>query len=133
MTSRAHALGHVAGALAFGAFASATLAQSPPPVNTLNDLWAALQRCWVPPPIDQSRPGMQITVLMSFKRSGEIIATPRVTYATPGIPPETRETYLHAIMAALERCTPLHFSAGLGGAVAGRPIAIRFVDNRDLP
>ena len=34
---------------------------------------------------------------------------------------------------ALERCTPLHFSEGLGNAVAGRPIAIRFVDNRDQP
>jgi hypothetical protein len=32
--------------------------------------------------------------------------------------------------AALQRCTPLHFSAGMAGAVAGRPIAIRFVDER---
>jgi len=56
-----------------------------------------------------------------------------VTYVTPGIPPETRETYLHAITAALGRCTPLRFTEGLGGAVAGRPIAIRFVDNRDQP
>jgi hypothetical protein len=56
-----------------------------------------------------------------------------VTYATPGVPSATREVYLHAIMASLERCTPLHFSAGLGGAVVGRPIAIRFVDNRELP
>jgi hypothetical protein len=27
---------------------------------------------------------------------------------------------------------PLNFTGGLGGAVAGRPIAIRYVDNRDL-
>jgi hypothetical protein len=27
---------------------------------------------------------------------------------------------------------PLKFTAGLGGALAGRPIAIRYVDNRDL-
>jgi hypothetical protein len=40
---------------------------------------------------------------------------------------------LHAITAALERCTPLPFTDGLGGAVAGRPIAIRFVDNREKP
>jgi hypothetical protein len=76
---------------------------------------------------------MQMSVRFAFKRSGEIIAPPRVTYATPDIRAETRETYLHSITATLERCTPLHFSAGLGGAVAGRPIAIRFVDNRDLP
>jgi hypothetical protein len=102
-------------------------------LDTLRAMVAALRACWIPPDKDEARPGTQMSVRFAFKRSGEIIATPRVTYATPGIPVETRETYLHAIMAALERCTPLHFSAGLGGAVAGRPIAIRFVDNRDLP
>jgi hypothetical protein len=34
-------------------------------------------------------------------------------------------------MTALERCTPLRFTPGLGGAIAGRPIAIRYVDNRN--
>jgi hypothetical protein len=34
--------------------------------------------------------------------------------------------------AALKRCAPLHFSKGMAGAVAGRPIAIRFVDERTL-
>jgi hypothetical protein len=27
---------------------------------------------------------------------------------------------------------PLKFSGGLGGAIAGRPIMIRYVDNREL-
>jgi len=35
-------------------------------------------------------------------------------------------------MRALKRCIPLHFSAGMAGAVAGRPIAIRFVDDRTI-
>ena len=102
-------------------------------LDTLRAMFAALRACWIPPDKDEAHPGMQMSVRFAFKRSGEIIAAPRVTYATPGIPAETRETYLHSIMATLERCTPLHFSAGLGGAVAGRPIAIRFVDNRELP
>jgi hypothetical protein len=34
--------------------------------------------------------------------------------------------------AALARYTPLHCSDGIGGAVAGRPIAIRFVDDRTI-
>ena len=38
-----------------------------------------------------------------------------MTYVSPGAPPEARETYLHAINTALERCTPLPFSRGLGG------------------
>jgi hypothetical protein len=102
-------------------------------LDTLRAMFDALRACWVPPGREEARAGMQMSVRFAFKRSGEIIATPRVTYVTPGIPPETRETYLHAITAALGRCTPLRFTEGLGGAVAGRPIAIRFVDNRDQP
>ena len=60
------------------------------------------------------------------------LATPRVTYATAGVPPDTRDTYLKAINASLDACLPLKFTGGLGGALAGRPIAIRYVDNRDL-
>jgi hypothetical protein len=71
-----------------------------------------------------------MTVRFAFKRSGEIIAAPRVTYVSSGVGPETREIYLNAITAALARCTPLQFTPGMAGAVVGRPIAIRFVDNR---
>jgi hypothetical protein len=73
-----------------------------------------------------------MSVRFSFKRSGEIIATPRVTYATAGVPAETRTAYLKAINTSLAGCMPLKFTAGLGGALAGRPIAIRYIDNRDL-
>ena len=40
--------------------------------------------------------------------------------------------YRDAVNAALARCTPLHFGKGMGGTIAGRPIAIRFVDNRAI-
>jgi hypothetical protein len=102
-------------------------------LDTLTAMFDALRHCWVPPPREEARPGMQMSVRFSFKRSGEIIGTPRVTYASPDAPREVREHYRNAITAALERCTPLPLSQGLGGAVAGRPIAIRFVDNRDKP
>jgi len=101
-------------------------------LNTILDMFAALRACWIPPPEAEARPGMQMSVRLSFKRSGEIIGTPRVTYATPDTPPEVREVYHQAIMAALERCAPLPFTSGMGGAIAGRPIAIRYVDNRKL-
>jgi hypothetical protein len=42
-----------------------------------------------------------------------------------------KDLYYQAITAALERCSPMPFTTGLGGAIAGRPIAIRFVDNRE--
>jgi hypothetical protein len=101
-------------------------------LDTIGDLFAELRSCWTPPPADTAREGMQMTVRFSFKRSGEIIATPRLTFATSGVPADTRTTYLKAINASLQACTPLKFSGELGGALAGRPIAIRYVDNRDL-
>ena len=101
-------------------------------LDTIGDLFAELRSCWTPPPADQAREGMQMSVRFSFKRSGEIIATPRLTFATSGVPADTRSTYLKAINASLQACAPLKFSGGLGGALAGRPIAIRYVDNRDL-
>jgi hypothetical protein len=99
-------------------------------LDSIASLFAALRGCWVPPSEDEARPGMQMAVRFSFKRSGEIIGTPRVTYTSPDAPREARETYRNAVTASLDRCTPMPFSKGLGGAIAGRPIAIRFVDNR---
>jgi hypothetical protein len=101
-------------------------------LGTIGDLFAALRACWSPPPADASREGMQMSVLFSFKKSGTPIAPPRVTYATPGAPADIRDTYLKAINASLGGCTPLTFTKSLGGAIAGRPIMIRYVDNRTL-
>jgi len=101
-------------------------------LDNIGDLFAALRSCWTPPPADSAREGMQMSVRFSFKRSGGIIAAPRLTFATPGVAADTRTTYLKAINASLEACMPLKFTDNLGGALAGRPIAIRYVDNRDL-
>jgi hypothetical protein len=101
-------------------------------LDNIGDLFAALRSCWSPPPADTAREGMQMTVRFSFKRSGELIGAPRLTFATAGVPADTRATYLKAINASLDACVPLKFTGGLGGALAGRPIMIRYVDNRDL-
>jgi hypothetical protein len=101
-------------------------------LDTIGDLFAALRSCWSPPPADNAREDMQMSVRFSFKRSGEMIGPPRMTYATSGVPADTRSTYLKAINASLDACLPLKFTGSLGGALAGRPIAIRYVDNRDL-
>jgi hypothetical protein len=101
-------------------------------LDTIRDMFAALRECWVPPPKDEARHGMEYTIRFAFKRDGEMIAPPRMTYSSHDAPAEVRTIYRDAIDAALKRCTPLHFSAGMGGAVAGRPIAIRFVDDRTI-
>ncbi|WP_298260187.1 hypothetical protein [Bradyrhizobium sp.] len=101
-------------------------------LDNIGDLFAALRSCWTPPPADAAKEGMQMTVRFSFKRSGDLIGPPRMTFATVGTPADVRDTYLKAISASIDACMPLKFTGALGGAVAGRPIAIRYVDNRDI-
>jgi hypothetical protein len=101
-------------------------------LDTIGDLFAALRACWTPPPEDEAKSGMQVSVKFSFKRDGGLIGPPRMTYATDGVSAQTRDVYLGAIKEALNGCTPLALSKGLSGAIAGRPIMIRYVDNRAL-
>jgi hypothetical protein len=101
-------------------------------LDNIGDLFAALRSCWRPPQTDSAKEGMQMTVRFSFKRSGDLIGPPRLTFATSGVPAEVRETYLKAINDSIDACVPLKFTGNLGGALAGRPIAIRYVDNREF-
>ena len=130
MTNCVHVVG---GALAIAALATGALAQpSDVPLNTLTDLMAALRACWVPPPIDQSRTGMQITVQMSFRRNGELFGRPRITFESDGASDEERLAYRMAVAKMLKRCAPLPLTDALGNAIAGRPFTMRLIDNRKL-
>ncbi len=102
------------------------------PLDSIREMYAALRACWIPPTRESARHGMEYTVRLAYKRNGEMIAPPRVTYSSHDAPVEVRDVYRDAVNAALARCTPLHFTSGMGGAVAGRPIAIRFVDDRAI-
>jgi hypothetical protein len=121
----------IGGALALAALASDAVAE-PARLNTIKDMGTALQACWVPPPIDQSRPGMQITVQMSFKRNGELLGQPRITFESAGASDDERLAYRLAVAEMLKRCSPLPFTDALGNAVAGRPFTMRFIDDRKL-
>jgi len=101
-------------------------------LNTIQALFDALGACWQPPPLDESRSGTEITIRFSLNRDGRLIGTPRYTYSTRGLPAEVKSAYERAIMAALDRCTPLPLSTSLGGAIAGRPISTRFIDDRNF-
>ncbi|MGV7213580.1 hypothetical protein [Bradyrhizobium sp. UFLA05-112] len=101
-------------------------------LDTISDLFAQLRSCWSPPSTDNAREGMQMSVRFSLNRSGRLIGPPHLTFATAGASADTRTTYLDAINASLNACLPLKLTDGFAGALAGRPIAIRYVDNREL-
>lgn len=95
-------------------------------VDTLQQMFARLGSCWKSPVLPPNDPGMQITVSFSFKRNGEILGKPRITYESVYANDDERLIYRTAVAEALQRCTPMPFTDGLGNAVAGRPLRIRF-------
>jgi hypothetical protein len=96
-------------------------------VNTLAQLFKRLGSCWRPPPArDLNDPGMQITVVVSFRRDGSLLGRPSIAYETREVSDEDRIRYETALAQTLQRCTPMPFTDELGGAVAGRPLRVLF-------
>jgi hypothetical protein len=118
-----------AGAALF-ALSSLTAQAEPAQVNTIRDVIAKLRTCWKPPP--RANPDIDITVIVSFNRNGEILGHPRITYESEQATDNDRLMYRIAVMEALQRCTPMPFTEGMAGAVAGRPFAVQF-QNRKRP
>jgi hypothetical protein len=124
-------LGGIAAALLFCLYASTGQAQ-PAQVNTIRDVFAKLQTCWKPPPPSQANP-IDITVVVSFNRAGDILGHPRITYESEQASHNDRLMYRIAVMEALQRCTPMPFTEAMGGAAAGRPFAIQFHNRKPSP
>ena len=97
---------------------------SPPPgaADTLVALYPRLAACWHPP---AGLGAAAITARFALRRDGSLQGTPRITFAR--VPDERRTALVAETLSSLARCTPARLTAGLGGAVAGRPIALRFV------
>lgn len=102
-------------------------------IDTLKELFVSLQHCWKPPALTRGAPGMQITVMVSFRRDGSIFGKPKITYESDEVSDDDRLAYRVAVMETLQRCTPLPLTESLGGAVAGRPMTLRFDDRRNSP
>ena len=113
--------------------ASAAYAQAQPQkLDTIKDVFAKLYSCWQPPPASRANP-MDITVIVSFNRAGAILGQPRITYESANASDNDRIAYRIAVMETLQRCAPLPFTEGLGGAVAGRPLAVTFRSRKRPP
>jgi hypothetical protein len=101
-------------------------------VDSIHDVIARLRTCWKPPPAGRAHPGIDITVVVSFNRSGDILGHPKITYESEQATDNDRLIYRIAVMEALQRCTPMPFTEGMAGAVAGRPFRVQF-QNRKRP
>jgi hypothetical protein len=101
-------------------------------VNTIQDIFRHLRTCWKPPPAAKARP-IDITVVVSFNRAGNILGHPRITYESAEASDDDRLQYRVAVMEALQRCTPMPFTDAMAGAAAGRPFAIQFRNRKTSP
>ena len=104
----------------------------PAQVNTIKEAYARFSSCWKPPPASRAN-AIDITVIVSFTRAGEILGRPRITYESAEATDNDRLLYRVAVMEALQRCTPMPFTESMAGAVAGRPFAIQFHSRKPTP
>ena len=100
------------------------------PANTIRNVLTVLKACWIPPPQNAARVGMKITVRFSDTRAGEIFGKPKITFETKKATGAERIAYRIAVMSLLQRCTPLRLTDALGNAIAGHPLSIRLIDER---
>ena len=104
----------------------------PAQVDSIRDVFAKLKTCWKPPPPSRANP-IDITVIVSFNRAGDILGHPRISYESEQATENDRLLYRIAAMEALQRCTPMPFTESMAGAVAGRPFAIKFHNRKPPP
>src|ERR1700722_9046863 len=108
-------------ALGFWGQAQAVQARSPP-VPRPPGIPTGLAACWRPAHDDD-----QVTVRMSFTRDVAVIGEPRIVYARSSGGAADDSGLAQSMLTAVRDCTPLHFSAQLGSAIAGQVLDIRFV------
>ena len=104
----------------------------PARVDNIREAYARIGRCWKPPPASRAN-AIDITVIVSFTRSGEILGRPKVTYESAEATDNDRLMYRVAVMETLQRCTPMPFTEGMAGAIAGRPFTIQFHRRKPSP
>jgi hypothetical protein len=113
-------------------FWSASASSEDGHVNTIKETVERIYSCWRPPPVSRANP-MDITVIVSFNRAGQILGKPRITFESADASDNDRLEYRVAVMEALQRCTPMPFTESMAGAAAGRPFWIRFHNSKPTP
>jgi hypothetical protein len=97
------------------------------PLGRLRDLFPAIGACWSPPAGLSRLEILEVTVRFSLRRDGSLFGAPRVTFATPAAETRARDILRTTTVEAIRACTPLKITPALGGAITGRPIAVRFI------
>jgi hypothetical protein len=108
--------------IALGLGARVQDAAARPLVTRVHGIATGIAACWRPPHDND-----QVTVRASFTRDGAVIGEPRIVFVQSGGGRADDPALADSMKAAIRDCTPLHFSARLGSAIAGQVLDIRFI------
>jgi hypothetical protein len=114
-------------ALAVALALPATAQTSDRELTRLGDIGGAIRKCWRSP---GGPDGSELTIIFSFKRNGEVLGKPRISHSKLVGDEGDQKAFVASVLQAISKCTPLHLSDALGGAVAGRPFAMRFINKQ---
>jgi len=92
------------------------------PANTLADLWRELNACVKTP---AAGAGSEVTIVFTLRRDGSLLGQPRINHSHLLGDVDAQKAFVADAIGALARCLPADITDALGGAIAGRPIAIR--------
>jgi hypothetical protein len=92
------------------------------PANTLQELFAQLDRCLAPVRVAR---GTDVTIQFMLNRRGGLIGKPRITHAHWEGDETARKATAASIASGFNHCLPAAITDGLGGAIAGRLIVYR--------
>jgi hypothetical protein len=106
-----------------GCFATPSLAVD---ANTLRQLYETLNICLNAAAIRGAQ-GSELTIVFSLRRDGTVLGAPRISFwSLKGTADEQRD-FAKQVANAFDRCLPVPITSALGGAIAGRPLSMRFV------
>jgi hypothetical protein len=94
------------------------------PANTLQELFSQLDNCLVVP---NGAAGSELTVVFSLRRDGSLLGRPRISFAKLQGSATEQRAFAEGVASAFNKCLPASITDGLGGAIAGRPLTMRFV------
>lgn len=111
-----------------GALLALSLPANAAPLNTMNEVGAALQACWAPP---ANSGNASVTLSFSFKRDGTLIGPPKPTAIKVSGDDKARQAFVDAATAALRNCLPLSFSPALAQGIPGKVFTLQFNSPKD--
>jgi hypothetical protein len=101
----------------------ATCQSGAEPLQTMDEVGAAIQACWKPP---AGTSGSAVTLSFSFNRDGRLIGPPMATAINVSGDVTARQAFVEAATKALEGCVPLSFSPALAAGIGGTVFTMRF-------